>query len=184
MNPPRAVPGTYSVQLVVEDEVLTSEFEVIADPRLPVTTEDLVAQRDLLLAIRERLNDVHEMVEQIRSVKEQVQAWLDRPDAGAELRESGSALIDRLGESEEMLVNLDPFGRKRGPHPLTEKLAALSAMVDDSDHAPTAQGREAYEHIAVDVAAQREALQQLLDEKLMAFNKLIEAGGWQPVGMQ
>ena len=146
-----------------------------------MTQEDLVAQRDQLLAIRDRLSEVHEMVEQIRSVKGQVQSWLDRD--GDELRESGGSLIEALTGVEEGLVNLDPSGRKRGPHPLDEKLTALSSMIDDSDHDPTAQGRAAYENIAADVAGHREHLQQVIDRDLAAFNALVEAGGRDPVDL-
>ena len=181
MNPPRAVPGTYSARLDVSGETFTSEFEIVPDPRLPVTQEDLAAQRDLLLDIRSRLNEVHEMVRQVRSVKDQVQSWIDRDQTGNETRESGSALIEALTGIEEGLVNLDPFGRKRGPHPLNEKLTALSSMIDDSDHAPTAQGREAYESIAAEVASQRDRLDALIDQDLAAFNALVASNGWMPL---
>ena len=181
MNPPRAVPGSYTARLTVAGDSLTTEFEVVADPRLAASQDDLVAQRDLLLAIRDRLDELHDAVERIRSVKGQLQAVIERI-VSDEIRDLGSSLVETLTGIEEGLVNLDPKGRKRGPHPLNEKLVALSAMIDDSDHAPTAQGREAYENIARDVAAGRDRLQEALDRDLSRFNELVTSDGWRPVG--
>ncbi len=183
MHVPRAVPGTYLARLSVGNQSFTTEFEIYQDPRLPVTIGDLVEQREFLLAIRERLGEVHDMTRQIRNVKDQIHFWLDRDGAIARLGDNGSALIEALSEIEGGLVQLDPMGRKRGPHPLNEKLIALSAMVDDSDHAPTAQARDAFENIAAQVAVERDRLRQLLERELGAFNELIESGGWQPVAM-
>ena len=59
---PRALPGTYQVRLSVGEVVLDQSFDLLADPRVPVTADDLTAQFRLKLAIRDRLSTVNGML--------------------------------------------------------------------------------------------------------------------------
>src|SRR3984893_2542946 len=65
---PRAVPGEYQVRLSVGDQTLFQSFSILADPRLPVSLDDLKAQFELKLAIRDRSSETHAAINQVRRV--------------------------------------------------------------------------------------------------------------------
>src|SRR5690606_26440680 len=75
---PVVVPGTYTVELTVDGQTQTQEFEVVADARVTATQEDLQAQHDLLLEIRDQVTKVHRGVEQLRTLRNQVGSWAAR----------------------------------------------------------------------------------------------------------
>jgi len=56
---PQAVPGKYQVRLTVNGSN-TAPLEIVPDPRLKVSQQDLEKQFDLLIKIRERVTQAHE----------------------------------------------------------------------------------------------------------------------------
>jgi hypothetical protein len=175
ITPPRAVPGTYRAELAIGTVRRSVDFEILPDPRLPVSQEDLRAQRDLQLSMRELLSVLYADVSRIRSIKKQIGYWTARADASGELRDAGIQLADRLTEIEGVLVQLDPAAHKRGPVALNEKLALLSSVVDESDHAPTRQAQAAFASISGQIAEQREQLRAVIEREVEAFGALLEA---------
>ena len=75
---PRAVPGEYQVRLTVGDEVQTQSFRLLADPRLPVTADELQRQFELKMSIRERTSETNTAVNQIRRLRAQIEGWEKR----------------------------------------------------------------------------------------------------------
>ena len=88
---PAVVPGAYQAQLRVGEETFTQSFEVLPDPRLEVTQEQLEAQHALLLRIRDKLSETHEGINRIRSLRQQVEEWARRGSG------TGGAERDRGG---------------------------------------------------------------------------------------
>ena len=84
------LPGHYQVRLSVGDAVQVQPFEVVNDPRVQTSHEDLVEQQQLLLAMRDKVSAIHEAIIRSRSVREQVEGWkkrlTDRADCAAGVR--------------------------------------------------------------------------------------------------
>ncbi len=137
--PPVAVPGTYSVTLRRGGDEQTVEFEILPDPRIPATQEDLVAQFELKLQIRERISELNTAVNRIRRVKKQAGTWKER-DA-EQFGDDVATLVEGLESIEDMLVQLDPEALKPGPARLSGRFGALAVMVDEADARPTDQDR-------------------------------------------
>ena len=100
---PAVVPGSYRVQLRVGEETYVQPLEVLPDPRLEVTQEQLEAQHALLLRIRDKLSETHEGVNRIRSLREQVEEWARRGSGtgGAErIAEAAGSLKEHLSAIE------------------------------------------------------------------------------------
>jgi hypothetical protein len=192
---PRVVPGQYQVQLQMGETTLTQPFTLLPDPRLQIAHDDLAAQYELKSAIRDRLGEVHETLNRVRRLRKQVEGWEERvkPAAGQNGRtpaqgherlvEAAKSLKEKLTLIEAQLVNLDAQKPMQGCNQLKEKLTSLSAMIDESDHAPTAGAREVYAQLAQGVQEQMNGLQFLIDTEIKAFNDLVRSEELAPVGV-
>jgi len=181
---PKAMPGAYQVRLTVGDTSQTHPFRILVDPRLTVSELDLKVQFDLRLTIRDRVVEVHDALNQIQRVRDQVEQWEERLKDHADaqrVKDTGKALKDRLTAVERELMNLDADKPRPGGTRLKEKLQALSAMVAESDHAPTRGATEVYELLCGQVEEQRRKLKEVLDQPLAEFNAAVSAVGVQPV---
>jgi hypothetical protein len=180
---PRAIPGEYQVRLSVGEQVLTQPLTLLADPRLPVTQADLQAQFDLKMAIRERSSETHTAINQIRRVREQVEQWEKRAADSTAIKEAARALKDELKAVEGELLNLDFEKPRPGVNRIKEKWDALSSMIDESDHAPTAGAHEFYAELKAQLDTQRRRLKRLIDGPVKAFSELIHKEGVPPIAV-
>jgi photosystem II stability/assembly factor-like uncharacterized protein len=183
---PRAIPGTYTVQLTVGAETYSQTFRVRKDPRLTETSdEELAAQFELKLAIRDRVNDVVGDINALRRMRKQVEAWEARMRAeeGREaLAQAAATLKERLMAVEGELVNLDAEKLHAGTAKLWDKLIQLATMIDESDHGPTQGARDVFAQISERVAEAHAKVRQLQEEEVRAFNDLLREAEVPPVG--
>ncbi len=156
---PLVPPGTYQIRLKVGDESHTESFQLLKDPRVPATQEDLEAQFALLVKIRDKLSEFNEVVGQVRRVQKQVAEWerraKDLPDAAA-VSEAAKALGEKLAEVD-----------------LKTQLGMLTAPAAQADAAPTKQVCEAFEEMSA--AADQQIVQgkEMIETDVVAFSKLI-----------
>jgi photosystem II stability/assembly factor-like uncharacterized protein len=175
---PRAVPGTYQVRLTVGDNVVASQsFQVLADPRLPVTAEALKAQFDLKLVIRDRISETHTAINQIRRIRSQVEEWDTRSADRTSVKDAARSLKDQLKAIEGELINLDFEKPRPGPNRIKEKWDALSSMIDESDDKPTRGAQEFYEVLHTQLTDQQGKLEELVTGPVKAFAELIRSQG-------
>ncbi|MBX5446764.1 glycosyl hydrolase [Sphaerobacter sp.] len=176
---PLAVPGQYQVRLTVNGQSYTQPFEVKVDPRVTVSQEDLQAQFDLLLKIRDKLSETHDAIMQIRNLRSQAREWQQRAQGSAEgevIASAAESLIKALTEIEEELIQVkakeieDPLNF---PVKLNNKLAALAAIVDSADAAPTRQSVETYEELTAAIDRQLERLAEIVERDVTALNAQI-----------
>src|SRR5947209_1551447 len=144
---PEVPPGTYQARLQIGDETFTESFEVLKDPRVDVSQEDLKAQFELGMQIRDTLSRLNESVIELRDVREQLEGWetrLARRDNTEDARKTARELKERLTGIEEELMNTKATGRFMYPPPnvptrLNHKLAFLAGALGSADAAPTRQ---------------------------------------------
>jgi hypothetical protein len=181
---PMVPPGRYQVRLTVDDQSLTEWFDVVKDPRVPATQDDLEAQFQLLLQIWEKLNQTHDAINQIRDMKQQVDGWerrlADRDDRS--LRDAARELKKSLTSIEEELIQPKGDSPLSYPTKLNVKLATLSGFVDSADAAPTKQTYEVFEDLSRRIDAQFERLQSVTDTDVAAFNRRIHRENVPAVG--
>jgi len=180
---PRALPGRYQVRLSVGDQVLTSDFELLPDPRLPVSAEELRAQFDLKVAIRDRTSETNTAINQIRRMRLQIEDWEKRGSDRSSIKEAAKSLKPQVEAIERELINVDFEKPRPGPNRIKEKFDALSSMIDESDHPPTRGATEVYEVLRSQLQDQLGRLRELIDGPVKSFNDLIRAEGLPPVGV-
>jgi hypothetical protein len=181
---PRAIPGTYQVRLTVGDASSTQSLVLLPDPRLPVTAADLAAQFELKLAIRDRLSAVHAMLNQIQRVRRQIDEWESRVKAtngNPDVLASAAAVADRLAALEADLLQVNADKPQPGTTRLKERLAGLSAMIDESDHPPTRGAIEVFASLGAAVETAQAALRRLLADDLSRFGDLLRTAGIPPI---
>lgn len=181
---PKAVPGDYQVRLTVGETTVTQPFTILHDPRLPVSEDDVKAQFALKQQICDQLSTVHATLNQIYKVRGQVEEWERRAKGHASeerVTTAATALKDQLKTIEGTLVNLDADKSQPGTAKLKEKLGALSAMIDESDHIPTRGAGEVYTMLEGHVEAEQKKFQQLLDETVPSFGDLVQSLAIPPI---
>jgi hypothetical protein len=103
----RLVPGTYTVELQVDNQVQSTPLVVKADPRIQSNAADYAAQDELLKKLETDVTDIHVAVTRMRKLAGQVRSINGITEADAsksELVKSGKALLDKLKVWEEKLI--------------------------------------------------------------------------------
>ncbi|MBO0721014.1 MAG: glycosyl hydrolase, partial [Blastocatellia bacterium] len=176
---PRAVPGTYQVKLTVAGKSMSESFQVLKDPRIATTQEDLQKQFELLTKIRDKLSETHRAIVDIREIRKQLDDYSSRVagqansqpiiDAAKSLKAKITAIEEELYQTKNQ-SSQDPLNY---PIRLNNKLAALAGVVASADAAPTDQSYTVYEELVGRIDAQLEKLKQVVASEVPAFNKLV-----------
>jgi photosystem II stability/assembly factor-like uncharacterized protein len=142
---PMAVPGTYTLRLVVDGREQTSRVTVEPDPRVKVSQADLESQFKLSQAICGAISGLAGDVNQIRSIRQQVEslaALLKGNSQAGKLIASVQDLVTKLDDLEAKLhnpkaeISYDIMAQPGGAM-LYSKLSSLLATVQSSDTRPT-----------------------------------------------
>ncbi|MEZ4571593.1 MAG: hypothetical protein R2849_14925 [Thermomicrobiales bacterium] len=173
---PKVLSGDYSVELKVGDDVQTQTFSIVPDPRLPISEDDLKAQYELKAAIRDKISEAHETLNTLETIDAQVKDWAKRAD-DTSIKKAAEALSAKIEAHCDRLRTPKIASTRGGENGLREKLGVLSAAIDESDHAPTAQAQEVYGNLAEDLTSARYQVQQFVDDEVAAFSAKLEAAG-------
>ena len=177
---PQALPGAYQVRLTVNGKQYTAPLEIVPDPRLKVTQQDLEKQFDLLLKVRERVTQTHETVNQIRDIRAQITALNKRlenqPQAKA-VADAGKQLDKKMTEVEEVLIQTKAKSDQdvlNYPIRLNNYLVALGGVVDSADSAPTQASYEVFDMLSKQVDEQLAKWKQILSTDVPAYNEVVK----------
>ena len=176
---PEALPGTYQVRLTVNGKQYTAPLEIVRDPRLKVTQQDLEKEFDLLLKIRDRVTQAHETVNQIRDIRAQITALNKRlenqPQAKA-VADAGKQLDKKMTEVEEVLIQTKAKSGQdvlNYPIRLNNYLVALGGVVESADSAPTQVSYEVFDTLSKQLDEQLAKWKQILGTDVPAYNDLV-----------
>jgi photosystem II stability/assembly factor-like uncharacterized protein len=178
---PRAVPGTYQVELEVDGAIQQQSFELINDPRVEATQAELEAQFAFLQEVLQEVSDAHQAIIDIRSVRKQLNTYKSRIkdlDGTAEVVEQIDAINMEMKGIEERLYQTKNRSRQdplNFPIRLTNKLAHLNSLVGGSDFAPTDQAIAVKAELSAAVQTELDAFEQIKQDKIKALNEAIRA---------
>jgi photosystem II stability/assembly factor-like uncharacterized protein len=177
---PKALPGAYQVRLTVNGKQYSSPLEIVADPRLKITQQDLEKQFDLLIKIRERVTQAHDIVNQIRDIRTQITALNKRlenqPQAKA-VANAGQQLDKKMTAVEEVLIQTKARSNQdvlNYPIRLNNYLVALDGVVGSADSAPTQVSYEVFDMLSRQLDEQREKWKQILNADIPAYNEVVK----------
>jgi photosystem II stability/assembly factor-like uncharacterized protein len=175
---PKAIPGTYQVKLKVDGDSIMQKFEIMNDPRVASTKDDLKRQFEFLIEIRDKLSEAHQAIIDIRKVNGQISALKSRlnEDNHAALLAQIKALEESMKSVEENLYqtrnksNQDPLNY---PIKLTNKLGHVAALNGYGTFAPTRQELELKEQLFSQIDAQLASFYKIKNDELPKLNEEI-----------
>jgi photosystem II stability/assembly factor-like uncharacterized protein len=169
-HPPRAAPGTYTVELQVNGEIVSAEpLILIKDPRSPATQAQFVLQFETSYKIFRDSLEARRALAEIDSVKEQ----LDKTIAGAA---AGNAQV--ITKEKEFRAALDAIveGNSGLDAANMELTTALNA-VESSDRPAPSQARAVYRMALSASQAKLKEWAGLKAEPLATLNRELKAQG-------
>ena len=176
---PLAPPGPYQVTITVGDETQAQPFNLVKDPRVKTSQEDLETQFDLLLRLRDRLSETHDSVLKIRGIKRQVDEWVKRAEdssAAESVISGGKSLNEKLESVERELIQVDYKGAQdmlNLPPKMNQKLVELINFVAAADYGPPKQAYEVSDDFDGRLDPLFEQLQEVIDKDVSEFENLI-----------
>ncbi|MCP4416895.1 MAG: glycosyl hydrolase [Chloroflexi bacterium] len=182
---PRAVPGHYQVKLTVGDGSWLQSFEIIKDPRVESSIEDLQAQLDLWLKIRDKVSEANTAVNTIRDLQTQIDGWLKRVSDNEVIAQAGKVLKEKLAEIEKTLIVpglKTPAEMMNHGTRLIARLASLAPVVFSADFKPTQAAQDVYVKLSGEIDAQLALLSTIIDSEAKSFNQLIQEAGIDALG--
>jgi hypothetical protein len=177
---PEAVPGKYQVRLTVSGKQYTAPMEIVPDPRLKVTQQDLEKQFDLLMKIRERVTQTHETVNQIRDIRAQITELnkrLEKQPQAKAVADAGKQLDKKMTEVEEVLIQTKAKSGQdvlNYPIRLNNYLVALGGVVESADSAPTQVSYEVFDMLSKQLDEQLTKWKQILGTDVPAYNEVVK----------
>jgi len=174
-----AVPGTYYAKIKLGKDSTTVPFEIVKDPRLSVSQEDLQAQFDFLMEIRDKLNETHKAIKDIRSVRGQMNAYkqlLDK-DKHKEVLDAIKDFDKKMTEVEEKLYQTknrsgqDPLNY---PIRLNDKLSGAAGVAGNGNFRPTNQATEVKKDLTGKIDSELSKLKTIFETDLPKVNQLIK----------
>ena len=175
---PLAPVGRYQVRLTVADNSQTQPFELVKDPKVSATQQDLDEQFALLITIRDKVSYTHRGIARLRSVRRQADEWVARAaSVGKEqmLLDRAEQLKGRLSEIEVELIDAKStdYDRIGLPQRLNAKMAELTSVVSSADSAPTRQSYDVFEELSARIDVQLDKLQDVIDSDLAEFVNVV-----------
>jgi len=172
---PKAVPGDYTVDLCVNGQVLTKDFEIIKDPRVDYNQQDLDTQHAFITSVNNKVTEAHESIIEMRSLKKQMQGFVKDHDnetiqAEVERIDSTLSVIEKTLYQTQNRSRQDPLNF---PIRLTNKLAHLNSLVQMSDGPPTASMIEVKRELSSAIDEQLDAYRVIKSKGVRQLNDLI-----------
>ena len=176
---PIAVPGTYRARLNFGGESFEQEFEILKDPRVESSQQDLQAQFEFLIKVRDKLSEANQAVIDIRKLYvdlDYLEGKLEGYDnaapileAIASLREEASVIENNIHETRNEAFQ-DPlnFGIK-----LNNRLSYLATHESAGDFPPTSQGEAYRQEVSAQIDEEIDELNTLLEDRVPEINLMI-----------
>jgi photosystem II stability/assembly factor-like uncharacterized protein len=174
---PLAPIGEYQVNLKVDGQTLTTDFELEMNPNLEgVTAEDIQEQFDLSQKIMAKTSQANEAVIQIRKIKSQVDAMGDIDDQA--MSASISAMMEKLSAIELNLYqvqNQSPQDPLNFPIKLNNRLASLRRSVENGQARPTDGAYIVFDELSKELKVEMDALNKVLSTDLANINASLKS---------
>ncbi|MCX7624371.1 MAG: glycosyl hydrolase [Thermomicrobium sp.] len=181
---PRVVPGRYQLRLTVGERSWTQPLEILRDPRLSVSQEDLERQYDLLLRIRDKVSEAHDTINRLRDARRQLVEWRERLEAAgadAALLDRVRSMVERLGTLVDELLEPRMDDPRQFPPRAPARLAMLQSFVDSADDRPTAGEEAVFAELAAEIDGILARARQVLEEELPGLARELSAAGAPPI---
>jgi DNA-binding FrmR family transcriptional regulator len=177
---PLVLPGNYQVRLTVGAKSFTAPLEVVMDPRVKTSTEDLRKQFDLMLRMRDRQDEMNKAILAIRDLRGQLQALEKRLGSNEPAKVVVTAAADlrkKISAIEEELIQVNSKASEdelNYPTKLNSKLGYLQNAVDSADAQPTDAEVAVYAELDLQLESQLAKWREVLAKDVPALNDAMQ----------
>jgi photosystem II stability/assembly factor-like uncharacterized protein len=169
LGAPRVPPGAYQVRLTVNGRTLTERFELVKDPRVAATDDDLRATFELARRAHGLLGRVHDAVLRLRDIRSQAESWRDRVATPA-IKTAAEALARALTAVEEELIQVRSDNPRMFPAKLNTRIGAVIGLIEYGDAPPTQALRDLTADLHRRAETELARLERIMAEDVARFN--------------
>jgi photosystem II stability/assembly factor-like uncharacterized protein len=174
-------PGNYTLQLTLEEETIETVVTILPNPLINSSSQDFIAQQNMLITIENTIRDMHESVNQMRSTKTQLdihaKLLIDNENMTS-LIKKGNDLITRINSWEENLIQSDQktfqdvinFNNK-----LNAQLIQLKSYIDQADPKITDGAIERLNDLMKDWQVYKNERDVIIETEMNAYNALYKS---------
>ncbi|WP_041497358.1 WD40/YVTN/BNR-like repeat-containing protein [Nonlabens marinus] len=183
LSGPKAVPGSYTVELEVNGVKQTQPITIKRTPISEATEADMKSQFEFVTDVNSTVDKAHASIKNIRDFNKKLTAFKsvygDRKEDGIkEMLVLADSMKTKFSEVEKALYQTqnrsgqDPLNF---PIKLTNKLAHLNALVTMGDFGPTAQDIAVKNELTAQINQELSKFNQVLDTDIKEFNNKFNA---------
>ncbi|MGB1253906.1 MAG: WD40/YVTN/BNR-like repeat-containing protein, partial [Candidatus Promineifilaceae bacterium] len=168
-------PGMYQVRLTSGETVQTHNFEVVLNPTVDTSAEDMQAQADLLTAIRDKISECNKTVNTLRDLQAQMDGIAKRTK-NEDVKAAAKAFKARLLEVEDPLIkagNKTFWQAFNHGSRLIGKLGNLLSYVAPSDSKPTVAAHDHFDFLTEQIDVVLGACNGVATKDVATFNQLL-----------
>jgi len=157
----------------------TTTFQVVQDPRVDVSQEEMDAQYLLAKAVWRELTRSHEAIERIRQVRGQIEALAERLETEV-VTEKADGIIVALTEVEEKLHQIKSESSQdilNFPPQIDNQLLYLQGVVESTLGAPAESSQQRFDELKTELDGYVAELDAILADQLPDLEQLIGETG-------
>ena len=176
---PRALPGTYGVQVTVGGRQATTSVKVSDDPRINVSAADRRSQQDAMLRLGNliaRLTEAHQTAESLQTQLGSLAESLEDAEVPASVTSLVESVSERVDDLERELARGGGFGGAR-PRPLYARMTRIYGNLNSYTEGPSALQFERIELYGQELNRLVEELDQLIANEIANLNIAVEQNG-------
>ena len=167
---PIAPPGKYIIELTINNEKYETSIDLIKDPRIDVSDDDINVQFNFAMEIRNQTDLANKSVIEIRNMKVHLDSIISKKSSSSSVKIK--TLISKLETIESSIYQVK---NQSGQDPLNfpirvnNRLAYLRKSVESGDGLPTKGSREVFELLKDELLGYTNSLDKLKKE----FNRYL-----------
>jgi photosystem II stability/assembly factor-like uncharacterized protein len=167
---PQLPEGTYTVKLVRGNDTLTSQVELVADPRSPHKAEDRAAQREIAHRLYRDLERLTYLVDAIIDARDQARARAEKLGKTDGLAKKLGVTADKLDDLRRSLVTVREGGQITGEEKLREKMGRLYGGVNGYEGRPTNSQLRYADVLEGEMAAAQQEFEAQTGKEMITLN--------------
>ena len=177
---PMALPGTYKVELSVNNKKMSQQFSILRNPISEANVADMKAQFNFINDINKKMTEIHKALKNVKKIRSQVgllkKSIKDKKKHKA-LLDYAETLVKDMTKIEE---NLYQTKSKSGQDPLNfpirlnNKLGHLNSLTRIGNYAPTQQAIDFKNEITKDIDAELSKLYLIFNIRVKELNKKVK----------
>ena len=186
----KVAPGDFTIRLKINEQAQTTNFKVLADPRINASVADYQLQDSMLKLTSDDVEAIHVSVVQMRKVQEQLNQFVKRAEDNKSLEalaKTAKELSKTIKDWEEVLIQ--PKSQSNDDvinfvNKLSANLIFLKGEMDSNIPYITEGQLKRYQELHGEWKALEKQKQNLLANEIKNFNEACRKANWDFVGFE